>query len=847
MAVTFDAKSSGTGNFVIDVTFTHTPAGTPSAVGIGAFGFNNGSATITATYGGTNVPSFVGPVNDPGADTGLIFGLASPASGAQTVTVHGSNFWYPIAHVVTVTGSDTSTCFSNGNSANAGSGTALSVTTTSATGELVLATGGIDGSGADMTAGGGGSNTTSLYLNDVVGGERASSSLASGASSVTATYTATGSTNWVMMAASFKAAAGAGSVGAGAGAGAAAGVGAATTNAVGAASGTGTATGVGATVVFDAGQVEIIPRLRPSRGPMQRMLRLFNFDLPTGVPTIPASPVFVPGHALRTNMLACYLPGVYSGVPVENTGPTLADGAGGAGTITSTVEGPASQSSTLGAAKGLTATAPSAFKTWTNFTVYWRGLVIGAMDNFCPLVGVSSTNADVAPFFMLNVAGDNTGYAGIRSYYGDSSVGENTGGSDVTALFGQIVDFAATATVGGNVTFYVNGVSVGTGSLTTISTSDATAKIVVNQGIDATSRSPNTSVNMACFWDRALSAGEISGLHSNPYAFLQTGGSGVGSGAGTGTAAAVGTGIVAAVGAASGTGTANALATGTTAATGAASGTGAAAAIGRSDALSVGSGAGTGAAAAAGTGVLPAVGAGSGTGAATATGLAASSAVGAASGTGAAAATGRATTNAVGAGSGVGAASGLADSGVGIGAASGTGRATGVGVALFISVGSASGTGSAAAVGQGVSVAVGAGSATGAANGVGQATFNAIGAASGTGAAATIGQSTAAAVGSGAGAGAAAAVGALGAAGSVGSAAGAGTAAAISRVTVAAIGSAAGMGSAAGASSVVFAGIVATLNAVERADRARFVVAQPPATPGDLQYGWPDVIVRRRL
>jgi hypothetical protein len=46
---------------------------------------------------------------------------------------------------------------------------------------------------------------------------------------------------------------------------------------------------------------------------------------------------------------------------------------------------------------------------------------------------------------------------------------------------------------------------------------------------------------------------------------------------------------------------------------------------------------------------------------------------------------------------------------------------------------------------------------------------------------------------------------------------------------------------------LVFAGIVGALDAVERADGARFVVAQPPATPGDLQYGWPDVIVRRRL
>jgi hypothetical protein len=59
--------------------------------------------------------------------------------------------------------------------------------------------------------------------------------------------------------------------------------------------------------------------------------------------------------------------------------------------------------------------------------------------------------------------------------------------------------------------------------MSVISTSDANAKIVINQGIDATNRSPNASCNMGCFWDRALSSGEILGLNTNPYAFLQTG------------------------------------------------------------------------------------------------------------------------------------------------------------------------------------------------------------------------------------------------------------------------------------------------------------------------------------
>jgi hypothetical protein len=240
-------------------------------------------------------------------------------------------------------------------------------------------------------------------------------------------------------------------------------------------------------------------------------------------PVIPANPVFAPGHALLTNMLACYLPGVYGGAPVQGIGPTLANGAGGAGTVVTTVEGAASRSNTLGSAKGLIATAPSAFKTWTNFTVLWRGLLIGTGDNFCPVVGVSIGDTDVSPYFMLNVSSGASSHADEKSFYGDATASETTASFDATSLYGKVVDFVATATVGGNVTFYANGVSIGTGSLTTISTSSSTSKIVVNQGIDTTSRSPNASVTMAAFWDRALSSTEVANLHSDPYGMLQSG------------------------------------------------------------------------------------------------------------------------------------------------------------------------------------------------------------------------------------------------------------------------------------------------------------------------------------
>lgn len=210
MTVAFDAKSQGSGNFVSSVSFTHTPVGTPTAVGIGEFGFNPSAGTVTATYDGTAVPSAIGPDTDAIGDTAQIFGLANPASGAKTVVVSCNQLFYPIVYVATVTGSDTATCFSAVNSA-IGNSSAPSVTLTGgATGELVFCVGGCDGGGADMSAGGGGSNTTDLYVNDVVGGERASSSTAPGAASVTATYSLSGISPWIIQTASFKDAGGGG-------------------------------------------------------------------------------------------------------------------------------------------------------------------------------------------------------------------------------------------------------------------------------------------------------------------------------------------------------------------------------------------------------------------------------------------------------------------------------------------------------------------------------------------------------------------------------------------------------------------------------------------------------------
>lgn len=105
MAVAFDAvgpssagsgTNSGGGVTTLSSSWTHTPAGTPSAVVVGVAAGTNGSdatVVITVTYGGTSMTS-LGIAHSNNSTSGFVqvFGLASPAAGPQTVAVSGTGF-----------------------------------------------------------------------------------------------------------------------------------------------------------------------------------------------------------------------------------------------------------------------------------------------------------------------------------------------------------------------------------------------------------------------------------------------------------------------------------------------------------------------------------------------------------------------------------------------------------------------------------------------------------------------------------------------------------------------------------------------------------------------------------
>ena len=201
----FDAVSSASGFSIASITWSHTPAGTPTSVGVGVAGFTIG--TVTATYGGNSMTleKANGQVNNLDAQ---IFRLATNATGAQSVSLSFSTgVGYPVAGAVTVTGGDTTTIFSASGSAAGTSTNAPSVTIASATDELVMCAC-IGNPSNPVYTENGSPNTQTSRWNGIQGGETGHGSTQPGAASVTMAYSLSASVNWVIAAASFKAAAG---------------------------------------------------------------------------------------------------------------------------------------------------------------------------------------------------------------------------------------------------------------------------------------------------------------------------------------------------------------------------------------------------------------------------------------------------------------------------------------------------------------------------------------------------------------------------------------------------------------------------------------------------------------
>jgi hypothetical protein len=199
MSVAFDAVATATvaaGNSTT-LSWTHTPVGTPTAVGVFLMNYEAGLTVTGVTYGGVamTLKQSQTVIYSGGNSTLQIWGLASPPSGAQSVVVTGTivaaNIVYIDAASMTVTGGDTNTAFRTSNSAVTTTTGATTISTTLASavsGDLVADIVGFNYSVGGETVTPGGSQTKK-WGNLMVGGNMAAGSIQAAAGSTTMSWT----------------------------------------------------------------------------------------------------------------------------------------------------------------------------------------------------------------------------------------------------------------------------------------------------------------------------------------------------------------------------------------------------------------------------------------------------------------------------------------------------------------------------------------------------------------------------------------------------------------------------------------------------------------------------------
>ena len=138
MAIAFDAKT-GSNTLNTSLSWSHIPVGTPSAVAVMVM-VETGVTINQVKYGATDITASLIASQVAGAKTLAIYGLANPSSGTQTVLITPSANAYIAGEAITVTGSDTTTCFrvGSGISGTGSTSTTFNVSSTTTSGDFVV-------------------------------------------------------------------------------------------------------------------------------------------------------------------------------------------------------------------------------------------------------------------------------------------------------------------------------------------------------------------------------------------------------------------------------------------------------------------------------------------------------------------------------------------------------------------------------------------------------------------------------------------------------------------------------------------------------------------------------------
>lgn len=220
-------------------------------------------------------------------------------------------------------------------------------------------------------------------------------------------------------------------------------------------------------------------------------------------------------HPLTRGLIGAFVPGVMGGVNLTGQCPPLAIKTA-TDTRKTTQEGP-SWTTTADSAGLFGASCPAAFKTWTQFSIYWRGFFTSYTTNNTKVFGIEFDNIGSTPFAVASL-----GYGGST---GTNFVAEwNTAGTythDVgVALTAGMQGMCGTFKVGGNVVLYKNGIVVDTTAFGASNPTNAGSSLINFQTANGNAGNFSGSGNVGYMWNRELSAAEVTLLDSDPYAFL---------------------------------------------------------------------------------------------------------------------------------------------------------------------------------------------------------------------------------------------------------------------------------------------------------------------------------------
>lgn len=252
---------------------------------------------------------------------------------------------------------------------------------------------------------------------------------------------------------------------------------------------------------------------------MGAVLRQFSNLLNPGPFQLPLGPLQVDWtHPISAGMIGCWVPAVMGTNNLGSANQPMSWGPGTTKKFDVNIHGPGTYNVTAGA--GLNGTAAADFKFTDEFSGFWCGYKIGNGGyGYTPVIGVEiSNNYDIyAPgisvssdaYFYLRcgASGANTKFSSACTIPAMNTAGFSLKVATTGPCLGYLNGLNAASTVWG---------STAVPSWTTTSQVCIDCYPPYNHPVVWT----NTITNIACFWNRVLSADEMLWLDRNPYGFL---------------------------------------------------------------------------------------------------------------------------------------------------------------------------------------------------------------------------------------------------------------------------------------------------------------------------------------